>query len=190
MLDVTLTCMSNASFTISRPTGACAHSGQPIGAGEKYIAALVERQGAEELERVDYTVAAWDAGQRPHPPLYLFASWRATMPTPDAKKQQLALGDEELLDLFEQLSDAGDIKKQAFRFLLSLLLIRKKVLRYEGQRTGIMLVREVGTDTSLPPLEVVDPGSAPEAISSAIEQLGAIMNLEVKPVAKHTQASK
>lgn len=176
--------MSAGSFSISRPTGQCAHSGTPLAPGEKYVATLVERQGAEELERVDYSLAAWDAGTRPHPPLYLFASWRATMATPDAKKQQLALDDEELLDLFEQLSDAGDVKRQAFRFLLSLLLIRKRVLRYEGQRPGMMLVREVGTDTSLPPIEVVDPGSAPEAISSAIEQLGAIMNLEVKIPAK------
>jgi hypothetical protein len=167
----------------------CAHSGTPLAPGEKYVATLVERQGAEELERVDYSLAAWEGGNRPHPPLYLFASWRATMATPDAKKQQLALDDEELLDLFEQLSDAGDVKRQAFRFLLSLLLIRKRVLRYEGQRPGIMLVREVGTDTALPPMEVVDPGSAPEAISAAIEQLGAIMNLEVKIPGKSAPAT-
>jgi hypothetical protein len=51
------------------------------------------------------------------------------------------MDDEELLDLFESLEDANEPKKQAFRFLLALLLVRKRLLKYEGQRPGLMLVR-------------------------------------------------
>jgi hypothetical protein len=65
------------SFPISRPTGTCAATGHPIKVGDSYIAALVERQGSEALERVDYSLEAWVRGERPRAPLWLFASWKA-----------------------------------------------------------------------------------------------------------------
>ena len=166
-----------SSFPISRPTGSCAATGQPINPGDKFVAALVERQGEEGLERLDYCIEAWLKGERPKPPLWLFASWRGTAGKAEEKRAQFTMGDEELIELFEQLGDAADIKRQAFRFLLTLLLIRKRLLKYEGQRTGMMLVRRKDALPQEPVIEVIDPGTAPEAIAAAIEQLGAVMDL-------------
>ena len=165
------------SFPISRPTGTCAATGHPIKVGDSYIAALVERQGSEALERVDYSLEAWVRGERPRAPLWLFASWKAVAGKSEEKKPQFKMDDEELLDLFESLEDANESKKQAFRFLLALLLVRKRLLKYEGQRPGLMLVRRRDAMPQEPVTEVTDPGTAPEAIAAAIEQLGAVMDL-------------
>lgn len=166
-----------ASYPISRPAGVCAATGAPIGVGERFVAALVEREESEELERQDFSERAWREGARPAAPLRVFACWRAAMPAPGAKPRTILLGDDELLDLFEQLGEAEEPRRQAFRYLLALLLIRKKLLRYEGQRPGVLLVRRKGEGPELPAVEILDPGSASEALGAAIEQLGEIMDL-------------
>ena len=165
------------TFPISRPTGTCASTGEPIKPGDAFVAALVERQGEEGLERLDYSTKAWLQGDRPKQPLWLFASWRAVAGRSEEKRAQFTMGDEELIELFEQLGEATDLKRQAFRFLLTLLLIRKRLLKYEGQRGGMMMVRRKDALPQEPLMEVVDPGTAPEAIAAAIEQLGAVMDL-------------
>ncbi len=166
-----------STFPISRPTGTCASTGVTIKPGDTFVAALIERQGEEGLERLDFCVDAWQRGDRPKPPLWLFASWRAVAGRSEEKKAQFTMGDEELIELFEQLGEANDLKRQAFRFLLTLLLIRKRLLKYEGTRSGLMLVRRKDALPQEPVIEVIDPGTAPEAISAAIEQLGAVMDL-------------
>ncbi len=171
-----------SSFPISRPTGTCASTGVAISPGDSFVAALVERQGEEGLERLDFSIEAWLRGDRPKPPLWLFASWRAVAGRAEEKRAQFTMGDEELIELFEQLADASDLKRQAFRFLLTLLLIRKRLLKYEGTRAGMMLVRRKDALPQEPVMEVIDPGTAPEAISAAIEQLGAVMDLGANAV--------
>ena len=130
------------SYPIARSSGKCAATGREFVNGDHLVAALVEIPGQEDLARLDFAKDAWDAGARPAPPAVLFASWRATHQPPDAKKK-LLLSDEELLDLFEQLAASDQPRQRAFRYVLALLLVRRKVLVYEGQRDGLMKVREV-----------------------------------------------
>jgi hypothetical protein len=67
------------------------------------------------------------------PPAKLVAQWRTTMREKDAPKKML-IGDDEVIDLFEQLGDADGDDQLAFRYLLCLILIRKKQLVWEGAR--------------------------------------------------------
>jgi hypothetical protein len=170
----------DTSYEISRPSGVCAATGEPLALGEAYIAALVERDGQEGLERLDYSEPAWEKGHRPGPPLRLFGFWRARY-EPGESKQRPLIDDESLLDLFEQLEGAADSARLSFRYILALLLVRKKLLRFEGIR------REEGSSTMLlrrpaeaqgPPCEVIDPGMDEAQIEQAIEQLGTIMTME------------
>lgn len=175
---------------MARTTGRCAATGRGLGVGERYIATLVERDGQEEIERADYSLEAWESGARPAPPLRLFASWRAVVPDSHAKKQSF-LSDDELLELFERLAEATEGRRIAFRYLLSLMLVRRKVLKYEGTRDGVMTVR-VRTPAGSPqsePARVVDPGLDEETITGAMEQLGEIMALDPSgtPAAKATE---
>lgn len=170
-----------SGYPIARPTGVCAASGRPIAVGEKCIAVLVERGDAQGMERMDFGLEAWEKGARPHPPLRMVGSWRTVVTAQDSKKSRF-LDDDELLDLFEQMQEAADPRRLAFRYVLALLLIRRRLLRHEGTKhpaggPPVLLVsRRKGTAPGEGPiLEVVDPGMADDSIAAAIEQLTEIM---------------
>lgn len=142
--------------------------------GEAFIATLVERE--DGFGREDYALEAWEAGARPAGAMV--GSWRSVVPSEDAKKRKLIAGDE-LMDLFEQLEGTEDESRRAFRYVLTLILIRKKLLVYEGTREGVVLVRAKGVPP--PPegpelLEVMDPGMTDERIQEVSEQLSAVID--------------
>lgn len=173
--------VTGTGYPIARTTGLCAASGRKLEVGERYVATLIEQEGVAELRRLDFTLDAWKSGARPEavaPGATLFASWQAVVPEPNAKKG-VSLDPEELLDLFEQLAETTDPKKLSFRYLLALILIRKRVLKYEGQKQGTMMVKRTGPHAG-EALAVVDPGMDEITIAGALEQLGEMMGLSDK----------
>ena len=115
---------------------------QEVGDGENESlvpqrSALASRDGQENdrvsllgdlrLKRVDVCLEAWEQGQRPD---RLFSYWKAHVPQPTEKKK-LFVDDEVLMNLFIRLADTDEPRRQAFRFVLALILMRKKLLRYE-----------------------------------------------------------
>lgn len=173
-----MSAFGSTKFEISHPSGECAATGHTIEIGEEFVAALAERDGEEALERLDYSIEAWDGGARPMPPLKLFGFWRGEMPEPNSKRP-LFVDDDSLVDLFEQLADEDDERKVVFRFILGLILVRRKLMRLERSVKGKMLLRWTkagggggGGDESV---EVTDPGMTEEAISQVAGQIGAIM---------------
>jgi hypothetical protein len=165
-------------YEIARSTGACAATGRELQAGEPYIAALVQTHGEEAFQRLDFSLESWEQGARPHPPLHLVGFWRATYQPGETTRQPL-IDNDSLLDLFEQLEGAEDPPRLSFRYILALLLIRKKLLRFEGTRrddgqTTMVLQRTGQADGQ--PYEVVDPGMDDAQIAAAVEQLGAVMS--------------
>ncbi|MAE62245.1 MAG: hypothetical protein CMJ49_12930 [Planctomycetaceae bacterium] len=113
------------AYDIERPTGQCALTGKALEPRETYIATLVE--DGDALQRVDVCREAWEGGQRPE---HLFSYWQATVPEPNEKKK-LFVDDEVLMNLLERLADAEQPQRIAFRFVLTLILMRKKLLRYD-----------------------------------------------------------
>jgi hypothetical protein len=170
--------LTGSSYPSVRPTGRCASSGEPFKEGDPYVATLVERQGQPGLERLDFSVAAWNKGERPQAPFALFGFWRARYQAQETKKQPL-LGDAELLDLFEELASATEPRQLTFRYLLTLLLVRRRILRVVSTKPGQMLVLPRGSssggEATREPIPVADPGLDDQAIADAIEQLGAIV---------------
>src|SRR5437588_676620 len=82
------------------------------------------------FERVDVSLAAWPQLDRKD----VVAFWQATMPALEQKKK-LFVDDEVLCELFERLKDTSEPPKLNFRFVLGLILMRKKMLVYENSRT-------------------------------------------------------
>ncbi len=112
-------------YDVQRCSRHCAATGRELVEGETFYSVL-KRQGAE-LVRVDYSQEGW-----PGPPEDAVGWWKSQMPSREQKKAQLAPG-EVLLDLFLSLADEPD--KQDMRFVLALLLVRRRVLRLEETET-------------------------------------------------------
>ncbi|MEN0020269.1 MAG: hypothetical protein AAF747_05240 [Planctomycetota bacterium] len=169
---------TTSGYTIGRRTGLCAATGQPLEPGEAIEVVLAEHPERDELDRLEFGVEAWDGGARPEPPLAVFAHWHSVAPEPNAKPR-LLVEDAELMDVFEQLAEATERKRLVFRYLLALILMRRKALVLEGIQRGDperLLVRPRGTDKESPAIEVVDPGMDDEAIAEGIEALSAVIS--------------
>ena len=107
-------------YELQRCTRHCAASGRELREGEAIYSVLVGR-GAQ-LERLDYAAAAW-----PGPPENAVGWWKSNMPTRDHKPRQTP--SEVLLDMLKQLDGVAD--QEDFRYVLALLLVRRRVLRIE-----------------------------------------------------------
>lgn len=167
--------MAKPTFQIGRGSGVCAASGRTLRPGDEFVATLVERPESEELDRLDFGLEEWEAGQRPAG--RVFAFWRGMVCPPEARRRAL-IDDEALLELFEQLAGQNEPRRVAFRFVLALILIRKRILACEQTRGTTMLVRvrgaarrEDGADLS----EVLDPGLDDATIAEVTEQFSAVM---------------
>jgi len=172
--------LNTSAYHFARPTGRCAFSGRTIEPRVSYMACLVECEEDDTLARQDVSLDAWDAGERPE---RLFAFWRATMPSPEEKHNPF-LGDDELLAIFEQLCESPEesTEQQAtFRFLLALLLLRKRLLRQDGSGAGtdgrrVMYLRRKGeSKDETPAIEVADPGLDEADAAEAAVALGSAL---------------
>ena len=81
------------------------------------------------FERLDISMSAWPEFDKKD----LLASWQTTMPQAEQKKK-IFVDDEVLCGLFERLADATEPAKINFRFVLGLILMRKRLLNYETTR--------------------------------------------------------
>ena len=182
--------MQPSSYDIERTTGQCAMTERPIEPGTAYMATLIEE--GEELKRVDVSLEAWEAGNRPKA---IFSFWRAVVPMPN-EKRRVFVDDEVLMNLLRRLEDATQPQRIAFRFVLMLILMRKKLLRYDatenregdGGETESWWKLTPKLDLSKGPLgkwsdsetiEVLDPHLNDEQVIAVTEQLGEILNAEL-----------
>jgi len=160
-------------YDVPRPGGKCAVSGRVIAPGEKFIAAV--RETPASLERLDIALECWEDFKRAD----LLGYWHATMPSAQEKKK-LFVNDEVLCTLFERLADATEQTKVHFRFVLGLILMRKRLLVYEDTRHDgggdIWIVRVKGKDQRL---ELTDPKLNEQQMAEVSQQLGQILNEEL-----------
>lgn len=162
-------------YEIGRPAGVCAASGQPIAPGSKFVAAL--RETPSGFERLDISHAAWPGFEGKAD---LLAYWHAVMPEPNVKPKMF-VDDGVLCELFERLADAEEPAKISFRFVLGLILMRKRLLAYDSTRHDaargeVWRVKLKGREQ---PLEMVDPKLTEDQLGDVTQQLGQILNSEL-----------
>jgi hypothetical protein len=109
-------------FEIQRCTRRCAATDQELKPGDVCYSVL-EVRGAE-IVRKDYSAKAWGG-----PPAEAFSWWKARVPEPNARRIKLAPNDV-LVELFEQT--AGQPESDDMRYVLALLLVRRRVFRLES----------------------------------------------------------
>ncbi|MCH2161820.1 MAG: hypothetical protein MK085_08100 [Phycisphaerales bacterium] len=178
------------SFVIGRSTGRCAASDRVLEPGETCVAVLARplpgeaterkgKRGGPLLERLDFAAEVWDSGPRePELVSRMLCWWRTTVPEPDEPRR--AFVDESvLLDLFERLDDDEDERRQAFRFVLGLILLRRRKLRMidrEQVDDGTAWVfKRVGGGDDAPHYRVLDPQLDESDAEEIAEQLSEIL---------------
>lgn len=175
---------SASPYEITRSQEVCAQSGRELQIGEEHVAALLETVGESALNRVLYALDVWEKGIELDDGVSLFGFWRRRVPEPGESKKTPLVSDDEIFDLFEQLGEATEDKQIGFRYLLSLMLMRKKKIELEGMVPGdeenpsILKVRQKVKGGGGPLFEVIDPKMDDDAIAEAIEELGQVMQFE------------
>ncbi len=165
--------IGSANYHIGQSSRVCAVSNKPLLPGDQVITALIELPEDGNLERRDYLPDCWDQGQALEQGVRLVGHWKAIVPEPGQKKG-LTIDRSSLRDLFAQLSEATDHKGVVLRYVLSLILIRKRVLVVLDANSKGMTVRERGANAQIVH-EVVDPQMDETAIEDVIEQLGQVL---------------
>ena len=161
-----------ADWTINKPLGQCCGTGQAIEPGQEYFGALVETE--QGFERRDYSVDYWEK-EKPG----VFCFWRSRLADPDEKKE-LFVSDEMLMAFFERLANETDPEKVNFRFVLALVLMRKRRLKYDATKMDgtreVWSLRVVGEKDLV---EVVNPHLNEEQIELLTSQIGQILQADL-----------
>jgi len=110
-------------YDIQRCTRCCAATGRELAPGEEFYSVLVA-EGAD-LKRYDYSIDAWNG-----PPDGVVGWWKSQMPGPTSRRMHWAPNDV-MLHFFEQLEGQSD--RQDVRYVLALLLVRRRVMRLEEE---------------------------------------------------------
>ncbi len=159
-------------WEITRPLGQCCGTGRQIAPGEEYFAALVETENG--LERRDFCDEYWQSN---NPQVYCY--WRTRLPDPEQKKQ-LFVDDDMLMAFFERLEQESEREKINFRFVIMLVLMRKRRLKYDSTITRdgaeVWKLRVVGADQYV---EVVNPHLDEQQIQELSSQIGEILQVEL-----------
>ncbi|MCZ6835897.1 MAG: hypothetical protein O7G85_09000 [Planctomycetota bacterium] len=172
-----------ANYQVARPTGRCAATDEPLVPGNACMATLCENPEDESLIRRDYSISAWEDGVRPEG---LFSFWKSVIPEATDKKGAL-VDDDVLRDLFERLATDDRPQRVAFRFVLGLILMRKRWFKFVGRiEAGVdgvsqerWLMKPKGAEPEDPPLEVINPRLSDEDVMELTEQLSEILQSEL-----------
>jgi len=160
-------------WEIEKPLGHCWGSGKKIEFGEEYFAALVETD--QGFQRRDFCAEYWQ-DEKPE----VFCYWKTKLPHPDQKKK-IFVDDEMLMVFFDRLAEETEQEKINFRFVLALILMRKRRLKYDSSKTEdnkeIWRLRIVGSDKQF--VEMRNPNLDEEQIQQLSSQLSQILQVEL-----------
>lgn len=189
----------DSRYRIGRHTAHCEATGAELAPGTETVTVLVDGED-DGLERRDFDAGAWAALADADRPADAIAQWRTVVPDPDAPKQAF-VDDETLVELFRNLESDPRPARRAFRFVLGLLLVRKKLLKLEGrarrplaaeeaealreaagpdapvpETIEVWLVRAKGDDPEHPPEELVDPGLSEADVEGLSDQIAMVLD--------------
>ena len=160
------------SWKIQKGERKCATCDRAFADLESYYSALFDR--GEEFTRLDYCAACWK-GETPE----MFSFWQTRMPAKE-EKRKLLVDDGVLVDFFLKLEGATDELKVNFRYILSLVLMRKRLLKFVDVKrgeAGEFLVMEMPKERQR--FEIFNPQLSEEKIALLTEEVGKILNVQL-----------
>jgi hypothetical protein len=167
-------------YNISKAQGQCLSCEKQLEPGDLFTA--VVRETMEDFAREDYCLTCWEKKQEEISPedKTILGLWQTRVPQPQEKKK-LFVDDELIIHFFERLETAEEEIKIAFRYVLALVLMRKRLLIYDrmerledGQEVWFMHFRKSDQEH-----RVIDPKLDEGKIAEVSEQLGQILEGEL-----------
>lgn len=159
-------------WQLDAPKGRCAVTNRQLIEGEAFYSVLFEDDAVEGgFRRVDYSLEAWDGV-----PEGAFCSFKTQVPIRE-KRRRLLVDNDVLVNFFLRLADETNPLRVQFRFVLALILMRKKILRYDGcskQEADEVWQMTLTSDHS--EHRVINPQLTEEQIEGVSGQLGAILH--------------
>jgi hypothetical protein len=156
-------------YEIARPTGLCHVCQKALVAGQDFMAAVFDV--GKQFRRDDTCLPCWQEKGRP---AEAFSVWQGRVPEKSEPKK-VYVDDEVLKGFFERLEGEAEPAKIQFRYVLALMLMRKRLLAYDSDATveGVETWRmHFRGQTAV--VEVVNPHLTEEQVAEVAAQVGAI----------------
>ncbi len=163
------------AWNVARSTRTCALSGNEIPPETPYYSALIDTDAG--LERRDYTAESWPEVETGA----FFSYWKNKGYSPHQSKRP-PVDWERVLAVFDRLADATDKEKQLLRYVLALILVRRRRLRLDdmGQTDGcdrlVLWDRRDGGRV----VEVTSPAATKEELDETQARLNDLFDADIE----------
>ncbi len=158
-----------ADYDVSRTAGLCIVCGRAFEEGEAFHSVVIETP--QGFERRDVSEACW-AG----PPQDAVCHFKTRLLKKE-KPRKMFVDDDVLVNFFLRLADSEEPLKQRFRFVLSLIMMRKRLLKYDRTvRQGDREFWEMKLMRDKSLHKVFNPSLKDAEIEGVTEELGAILH--------------
>jgi hypothetical protein len=152
-------------YQLGAPTRRCHATGRELRPGEKYVSALIDEAG--RFVRQDFAPDAW-AG----PPENAIGHWAARVPKDGEAVRRPPIDDDLLAECFQRLDGAAEPSQIQFRYVVALLLMRRKRFKFEDVTKDAagetLLLRDNRTGDRH---AVVDPGLTEDAMAAVQDEV-------------------
>lgn len=151
-------------YQIEANSRRCTLTGRELQPGEKVYSVLMEESG--KLQRRDYSREVWQG-----PPQGAFGFWVGRIPAGDEKARP-RIDDELLMECFQRLEGDAHPDRLRFRYIIALLLMRRKRLKFEeAQNEGEDEVLVLRCIRSREQYRVINPRLSEEEMAAVQEEV-------------------
>jgi hypothetical protein len=158
-------------YQIQPHTRRCAVTGRPLQPGERFYTALLEE--GDSFVRKDYSGEAWQG-----PPTGAFSFWSGRVPPPEEGKRP-HIDDDLLADCFDRLEGQTEPSRVNFRYVIALLLLRRKRFKFEEARVeGGREILRLRCVRSREMREVINPGLSEDEMAAVQEEVFKVLGWE------------
>lgn len=164
-------------YELTRTAGQCSVCGRAFADGEEFHCYVVETK--DGYERCDVAQECWQG-----PPEEAVCHFKTRL-TRKEKPRKTFVDNEVLIGFFLRLADNEEPFKQRFRFVLSLILLRKRLLKYERtlrENSREFWEMRLSRDKSLH--KVFNPALSDAEIEGLTAELGSILQGEATEAAE------
>ena len=161
-----------SDWSIKRGEFKCDKCSREFGEDEEHFSALYDEN--RQFVRRDFCLQCWNNREEGE----MFSFWKTRVPAQEEERK--IVDDEIVMNFFQRLRGETDPMKVNFRYVLALLLMRKKVLKLEDIRYDdkgeALVLKQKGEDGEV---VVYNPQLTEEQIEQVTEQVGQILNVTV-----------